>query len=101
MILQAIVEAHLKGELILIDGGFCRWHLLKTRQITIYEIFSSRPGAGSEMLETLKKKDATSVFACCPVNYPSNEWYRKKGFTLERVQITKKGGKLNHWRLLL
>ncbi len=101
MILNALVEAHKQGELILIDGGFCRWHLLKNGQITIYEIFSMRQGSGSEILEMLKEKQADSIFAKCPVNYPSNEWYRRKGFHLEEVQNDRKGNKLCCWRLAL
>lgn len=101
MVLNALVEAHKQGELILIDGGFCRWHLLKNGQITIYEIFSMRQGAGSEILEMLKKKQADSIFAKCPVNYPSNKWYRRKGFHLEEVQSDRKGNELYCWRLTL
>lgn len=99
MILNALIDTHKKGELILIDGGFCRWHLLKNGQLTIYEIFSSRPGAGTEMLNFLKLRPAMSIFAKCPEDYPSNKWYRKKGFELEKVQVTPKGKKINHWRL--
>lgn len=101
MVLSALVEAYKHGELILIDGGFCRWHLFKNGQITIYEIFSMRQGAGSEILEILKKKQADSIFAKCPVSYPSNEWYHRKGFQLEEVQNDRKGNELCCWRLTL
>ncbi|MGD9851971.1 MAG: hypothetical protein AB7T38_11935 [Nitrospirales bacterium] len=83
---------------MLVDGGICHWHLRKDGQLTIREIISTRPGAGTEMLEKLKKVPCTSIFARCPDDLESNQWYRKKGFSLEEVQISKSGRKINSWR---
>lgn len=99
MIFETLWESSKKGELILIDGGFCHWHLRRDGQITIREIISQRPGAGQEMLGILKTKRATSLFAKCPADLESNEWYKKNGFFLESSEMAKSGRIINHWRL--
>lgn len=101
MIFETLYESSLRGELILIDGGFCHWHLRRDGQITIREIISTKRGSGSIILDALKKKNATSIFAKCPVDLPSNEWYMRKGFELDGVEETKTGRKINLWRLKL
>ena len=99
MIFEILYESMKNGELILLNGGYCRWHLRKDRQITIYEILSSKLGMGSLILEILKTKGGTSIFARCPVNLSANEWYKKQGFILEGEEITSSGRKLLLWRL--
>lgn len=89
MIFETLYESSKRGELLLIDGGFCHWHLckrddpkrkIKANQITIREIISTRPGAGSEMLSRLKATPgATSLFARCPADLEANGWYAKHG----------------------
>jgi hypothetical protein len=101
MVFNALYEAKKRGELLLIDGGMCHWHLRKDGHITIREIFSTRPGAGVEMIEILKTKGAKSIFAKCPADLPANRWYKKIDFTLEDSSKTKTGRKINHWRLKL
>lgn len=102
MIFETLYESAQKGELLLINGGFCHWHLRRDGQITIREIISTRKGAGSEILETLKGTEgALSLFAKCPVELESNEWYKKRGFVLEGQEETKTGKALNLWRLKL
>lgn len=101
MIFDALYESAQKGELLLIDGGICHWHLRRDGQITIREIISTKPGAGTIMLNTLKSKKATSIFAKCPMDYPANKWYEKQGFINEGVETTKTGRKLLLWRLYL
>lgn len=111
MIFETLYESSKRGELLLIDGGFCHWHLckqddpkrkIKAGQITIREIISTRPGAGSEMLAKLKTvSGALSLFAKCPVDLASNEWYKSHGFQLEDTEVTKTDRKLNLWRLYL
>jgi hypothetical protein len=99
MIFETLYESAKRGELLLINGGFCHWHLRRDGQLTIREIISTRPGAGSEMLEYLKSQSATSIFAKCPADLAANGWYAKRGFTLEATETTKSERKLNHWRL--
>lgn len=101
MIFETLHESAKRGELLLIDGGLCHWHLRRDSQLTIREIISTRPGAGGEMLAYLKRQPATSLFAKCPVDLTANGWYERRGFTLERVETTRTGRQLNHWRLML
>lgn len=102
MIFETLWESSKKGELILIEGGFCHWHLRRDGQITIREIISQRPGAGVEMLEVLKgKQQALSLFAKCPADLEANGWYERQGFVLEGSETTKSGRVVNHWRYTL
>ncbi len=98
MIFESLYESAEKGELILIDGGYCRWHLRKDGTITIYEILSARPGAGSAMLNQLKLL-GKPIRAKCPDDLPSNNWYMRRGFRLDKFEITPSGRRLNVWRL--
>lgn len=110
--MERLIKARDNGEIILIDGGMCVYHLRRDHQLTITEILSTRKGAGSEMLEMLKQvKGATSLFAKCPADWKANKFYEKHGFQLEKVEgqpVKKKqkgffecGKKINCWRLLL
>lgn len=99
MIFESLHESAERGELILINGGYCRWHLRRDGTITIYEILSQRPGAGREMLEQLQAVGASAITAKCPADLPSNEWYERRGFTLTTTETTRSGRRLNVWSL--
>jgi ribosomal protein S18 acetylase RimI-like enzyme len=104
MIFETLYGSATKEELILVEGGLCHWHLRKDGQLTIREIIVlpeyQRQGIGTAMLEELKTKGATSIFAKCPVDLISgNAWYEKHGFTLEGIEKTRTGRKINLWRL--
>lgn len=90
---------------MLVDGGFCHWHLRRDGQITIREIISTCPGAGSEMIRRLvaigAEKGAASIFAKCPADLEANKWYARRGFDLAGVEVTKSGRELKLWRLSL
>jgi len=102
MIFDSLWESTLRGELLLIDGGMCHWHLRRDGQITIREIISTRKGAGSEMLDALKGiAGASSIYAKCPVDLESNEWYSRRGFDLEGEYFSRSGRRLNCWRLYI
>ena len=102
MIFDALYESAQRGELMLIDGGFCHWHLRRDGQLTIREIISTRRGAGSEMLARLMAvSGATSIFAKCPAALPANGWYARLGFMPEGTETTRSGKMLNLWRLKL
>lgn len=102
MIFKTLYESSKRGELLLVDGGMCHWHLRRDGQLTIREIISTRKGAGRLMLETLKSvTGAKSLFAKCPADLPANAWYQRRGFVLESVETTKTGRTLNCWRLTL
>lgn len=102
MIFEALWGAVQREELLLLDGGFCHWHLRKDGQLTIREIISTRRGAGSEMLEKLKAvENATSIFAKCPATLDANGWYLNRGFVCEGMEKTRTGKELLLWRLQL
>lgn len=100
MIFEALYEAACKNELLLIDGGFCHFHLRRDGQLTIREIISTRPGAGSEMLGRLRSvPNIKCIVARCPDELPSNDWYARKGFVIRSSLLTKSGKKVNEWCL--
>lgn len=102
MIFETLKESSERGELMLIDGGFCHWHLRRDGQLTIREIISTKPGAGSQMLNRLKYTvGATSLYAKCPMDLPANAWYSRKGFHVEKIETTPSGRRLICWRLNL
>ena len=102
MVFEALYDAMQHGELILVDGGLCHWHLRRDGQVTIREIISTRNGAGTEMLSRLKQTHgAKSLLARCPADLESNHWYARRGFTLEATEQTKTGRLINVWRMSL
>lgn len=102
MVFEILMQAHKRGELILMDGGFCHWHLKKDGGITIHEIISQKRGVGQMMLDELKATPGgTHITAKCPQDLPSNEWYKKRGFDLIGVEHTRSGRGMNVWRLAL
>ena len=102
MIFETLYESAQRGELLLVDGGMCHWHLRRDGQLTIREIISTRHGAGSDMLAALKTtKGATSLFAKCPADLPSNDWYKRRGFDDEGTETTPSGRILRLWRMRL
>jgi len=106
MIFKPLYEAARRGELLLIDGGMCHWHLRRDGQVTIREIIvlpeCQRKGIGQEMLDALRRiPGASSVFAKCPADLPANGFYQATGFVWEGTEMTRTGRKLNLWRLTL
>ena len=96
-------ESAQQNELLLIEGGYCLYHLRQDGQVTIREIIATKPGAGSVMLEQLKQvPGARWLYAKCPATLRANDWYRKKGFILDGHEVTKKNQRvLNLWRFPL
>ena len=106
MIFETLYIAAQRGELLLLDGGFCHWHLRRDGQITIREILVlpdwQRQYLGVEILEQLKGvPGATSIFAKCPADLPANGWYQRQGFIDEGIETTRTGRELRLWRLPL
>lgn len=100
MIFETLYESARRGELLLIDGGMCHWHLRRDGQLTIREIISTKPGAGSAMLDILKTTPgALSLFAKCPADLVANDWYQRRGFADESTETTPSGRVLRLWRL--
>jgi hypothetical protein len=96
VIFETLYESARQGELILIDGGFCRWHLRRDGIITIYEIISIRSGAGQEMLAMLRAH-GKPIRAKCPADLASNEWYERQGFSWLARKKTRSGREINIW----
>jgi hypothetical protein len=102
MCFENLYESSRRGELLLIEGGMCHWHLRRDGQLTIREIISTKPGAGNAMLEQLKETPGAScIVAKCPVDLASNQWYAKQGFELVNVESAKSGRRINVWKLCL
>lgn len=105
VIFETLNTSAQNGELFLVDGGMCHWHLRRDGQITIREIIvlpsQQGEGIGAAMLERLRGvRGATSIFAKCPADLPANGWYEHMGFELEQKE-EERARPLNHWRLWL
>ena len=109
MIFNALTDSDERGELLLIDGGLCRFHARQDGTLVIHEIFVQRgrrsQGLGRELLARLveagRAAEATSIFARCPADLPSNGWYEHVGFESEGRERSRSGVWLNLWRLTL
>lgn len=97
MIFETLHDSARAGELLLIDGGMCRYHLRRDGQCTIHEIISTKPGAGSAMLDRLTALPARCLTAKCPADLPSNDWYARRGFVRTAEETTPSGRRLNVW----
>lgn len=99
MIFETLNASAERGELMLVDGGMCHWHLRRDGQLTIREIISTKRGAGSLMLRRLEATPgAAFLVAKCPANLPANEWYQRRGFHVARAEWTKSGRMLLVWQ---
>lgn len=102
MIFETLWESAKRGELLLMDGGFCHCHLRRDGQLTIREIISTRPGMGSVILERLRRTPgAKCIVAKCPADLESNDWYRRRGFVHIRTETSRSGRAINVWKLQL
>jgi len=102
MVFESLWEAAQKGELLLVEGGMCRWHLRRDRVLVIREIIATVPSKGTAMLAQLKQvPGAVAVRAKCPADLSSNGWYERMGFLKTGVEVTKSGRKVNVWELRL
>ena len=106
MIFNSLMEAIGRNELILVEGGFCHYHLRRDGQLTILEIIvlpqAEGRGVAYAILNQLRGLKPVSIFAKCPVDLErANGWYQRQGFELESFETTKTGRKLNCWRMKL
>jgi hypothetical protein len=96
---EQLYDSLKKGELILLDGGFCRFHLRRDGQLTIHEIISTKPGVGQAILALLQARGAARIVAKCPQDLESNAWYERRGFRKVKEETTPSGRILNVWEL--
>lgn len=103
MIFESLYESAQNSELILVEGGYCRYHVRKNGQLTIYEILTTirGQGIGVRMLERLKSLSPSSIVAKCPDDLRANYWYAANGFVLDGTETTRSGRTMNVWKLLL
>lgn len=104
MIFETLNESNERGELLLVDGGMCHWHLRRDGQLTIREIIVEHgrqgQGIGRAIIDRLTRiEGAASLFAKCPAELPANGFYERLGFLCEGTETTRNGRKLNLWRL--
>lgn len=100
MIFESLYESAREGELLLVEGGYCRYHLRKDGQLTIYEIITTlkHQGIGVCMLKHLHSIAGVEyIVARCPTDLNANFWYMAQGFILETQETTRLGRRLNVW----
>jgi hypothetical protein len=99
VIFETLWASAQRGELLLVEGGMCHWHLRRDGQLTIREIISVKPGAGSAMLaRLLAVPGAVCVVAKCPADLDANWWYARKGFVRVATEQSKQGRRIYVWR---
>jgi GNAT superfamily N-acetyltransferase len=98
MIFVALNESAEKGELILVDGGMCRFHLRRDGALVIREVIvlpaARRKGIGSKIVHWACKTHRGIVIAKCPKAYEANAFWEALGFSLVR-----EANGINEWRL--
>lgn len=102
MVFEALYESMCRGELLLLDGGMCRYHLRRDGRLTIHEILvlpsRQRQGIGRRLLAILEEiPGVIELAARCPSDLPSNEWYQNQGFHLVQSTETRTGRIINLW----
>ena len=107
MIFEALWSAAQRGELLLVEGALCHYHVRRDGQLTICEIIvlptCQRQGIGAGLLRELRLiadgRGCTSILAKCPVDLGANAWYGHRGFVHETTETTRTGRAVNVWRL--
>jgi GNAT superfamily N-acetyltransferase len=87
MIFVALAEAADRGQLLLCEGGLCRWHRRRDQTVTIRELIvlptHRRRGIGRNLVERVARLNpGCPLSARCPVCYPANAFWRAVGFDL-------------------
>ena len=101
MIFVALDEAARKGELILVEGGMCRFHLRRDGVVVVREILVLPPhrrrGIGRKMLSAVMRihPDAKVIVKCPAKYHDGNAFWYAMGFH----QLDSKDG-INLWERL-
>jgi GNAT superfamily N-acetyltransferase len=99
MIFAAMNEAADRGELLLVEGGLCRWHRRRDGVVVIRELLvlaeERRQGIGRMLVTRVRQRNpGARVLAKCPREYPSNGFWARVGF----VHVAESEG-VNEWVL--
>lgn len=103
MIFAALSEAADRDELLLVEGGMCRWHRRKDgvvviREIVVLPAYRCRK-LGRWIVRTVAyRSQATVMEAACPDALPANAFWLAIGFLKVGEKTTKAGGKVNLYR---
>lgn len=106
MIFSALSEAAEAGELLLVAGGLCRYHLRRDGTVTVREIIvlpaARRKGVGRALVAEVRRRHPAAIIrATCPAQYEANHFWRALGATVARYRAPKPGGpQLCEWVLL-
>lgn len=97
MLFVALHEAAQHGELLLVDGGLCRFHRRRDGVVVIREILvlptQQRQGIGRALVAEVRRRyPGAMLVARCPASYPSNGFWEHMGF-----RVTP--GDVNTWHL--
>lgn len=90
MIFVALNEAAERGELILVDGGLCRFHRRRDGVVVIREIIvvpekrRQRIAVGM-IAEVIRRCPDAVIIARCPVEYDANDFWPLAGFRLRET----------------
>ena len=102
MIFNALWDAAQRGELLLIDGALCHYHLRRDGQLTIRDLIvlpeRQGQGLGTLILHRLAATPgATSIVARCPVDLAANAWYAAHGFAHTATTTTRTQRRIVTW----
>lgn len=97
MIFVALDEAAERGELLLVDGGLCRWHRRRDGVVVIREVLvlpeRRRQGIGRGLVERLAiLNPGAPLLARCPIRSMANGFWTALGF-----RLTLASPKVNTW----
>jgi len=98
VIFQTLLESAERGELLLVNGGMCRYHRRQDGQCTIREILvlpeRRCQGIGRRLVEAVRSlAEPQCLVVRCPGNLESNGFWERMGFDLVE---TVEG--INTWR---
>lgn len=96
MIFVALNEAADRGELLLTDGGMCRFHHRRDGFVVIRELLvlpeCRRKGIGRALVGRVRAKFPNEIVrAVCPVEYEANRFWEAMGFHIAMYKRPKPG----------